>query len=489
MGDQIFSRKLAKDGKLHEDIYKLIKDYNVENDHHLDFLTKQTIKNLKSCFNTPSSIQKMLLNIEKLRKLWLEILVDSIFYLRRNDSRDSLSTIKNGDVVNTDFIYQNVYGMSELFNYFKQFSDFEHTLYGADKYYRDHIIHPLMVWLIGLSIIREFGIEFSMRTVKTTKNSQIVTSQSENPPEHIEILLNEVYAMWSIIALTHDLGYPLEKVDKINDQLEKMLNQFGKIGFSRSRFSFETQHDYLVRFLIDFISSIIIRNPNGEWFNHKRVKYFTKFAKSWEMFDHGIVSSLILFKALTFFIECGYENLLYGTGLDYAEARQFSIRSEILHSIAAHTTPKIYHIYANTLSFLLVLCDELQEWNRPTLSDMKNGVYGSAIDVTIEELSISKDGISKIYCAIKYNAADIKEQESHVARLFKTWIERFRPALEAKEKKIDFKWSIQFGEDQPWEFRLDPTKNMIDTFICDGPEGTFFPHNYKLLFSNKNNAT
>ena len=37
--------------------------------------------------------------------------------------------------------------------------------------------------------------------------------------------------MWAIIALTHDLGYPLEKVEKINDRLELMLSEFGKIGF------------------------------------------------------------------------------------------------------------------------------------------------------------------------------------------------------------------------------------------------------------------
>ena len=46
----------------------------------------------------------------------------------------------------------NVYGINDLFEYFKQFSKFESTLYGADKYYRDHLVHPILVWIIGLHI-------------------------------------------------------------------------------------------------------------------------------------------------------------------------------------------------------------------------------------------------------------------------------------------------------------------------------------------------
>ena len=42
---------------------------------------------------------------------------------------------------------------------------------------------------------------------------------------------SEIWAMWTIIALCHDLGYPIEKTSKINLQAKKIISHFGNMNF------------------------------------------------------------------------------------------------------------------------------------------------------------------------------------------------------------------------------------------------------------------
>jgi hypothetical protein len=418
MNKFILANKKVSSAKL----YNILSQANPEfPEKYLAFLAPARIEQLNTIFHQ-DNVKEKLKCLKTLRGLWRNVLIDAIYFLRINDTREKaffdINDSKNKTTMKSEGVAelaeQNVYGINDLYKYFEQFSEFESTLYGADKYYRDHLVHPILVWIIGLNVLKEYGKNFNIRVCS---NAKIIASDCALPEwftsdEEIDLELKistaELSAMWTIIALTHDLGYPLEKVEKINDQLEKMLSQFGKIGFSRSRFNFETQHDHLVRFLLDFISSVakpIVKtfggtyNPKDKgsedsedkyrWITHKRTKYFTKFSKSWEMFDHGIVSSLILLKSLTFFIESDHSSDFYEK-LKKEDARQFSIRSEILHSIAAHTTSKIYHLATNNLPFLLILCDDLQEWARPTLGDMRDGIKGSAKKVRPVQVELSR---------------------------------------------------------------------------------------------------
>lgn len=486
--------KLAANSKSDEGFYKILSEASSDTPgNHLAFLKPNTRQDLQNFFSgTPEQIESKLSNIDTLRELWESILVEAIYFLRINDGREAPFYDKSDNTNKTtmqtkgveDVCKDNVYGIEELTDYFKQFAEFESTLYGADKYYRDHIIHPLNVWVIGLHLLKQHGKDFKLRVINSSNVVDSPHAKDEwvkDGEGNLNISTAELSAMWAIIALTHDIGYPLEKVEKVNDQLEKMLSRFGNIGFSRSRFNFETQHDHLVRFLLKLISSVVKKQgkANGEqeenkWRNHLRTKYHTKFSKSWEMFDHGIVSSLILMKTLTFFIETDYS----GNGQDSLsreDARQFAVRSEILHTIASHTTPKIYHLDIHNLPFLLVLCDDIQEWSRPTLSDMRAGVRGNAKEVEIKKFVIAEksDDPSDISCVISYDALDHPEQVKFVKRVFKVWSERFRPALDDKTRNIKFQWELKFGHDSPWTLTLDNTQNdMFDKLKIKGPDSS-----------------
>ena len=292
----------------------------------------------------------------------------------------------------------------------------------------------------------------------------------------------ELSAMWAIIALTHDLGYPLEKVEKINDRLELMLSEFGKIGFLRSSFTFQTQHDHMVRVMLDLISSIVCIKPGSqvevdanknilkEWATRLRTKYHTKFSKSWEMFDHGIVSSLLLLKSLTFFIESDLSSDSHSK-LSGEDARQFTVRSEILHAIASHTTPKIYHLSANALAFLLVLCDELQEWGRPRMTELRSGRLKSGAEKVIIDYCTITPIESSISCSLHYDDKLSPPQQSENAkRVFKAWHERLRPAVDDTKRLMHFTWNLHFpGNVIPWVFDLNTKKDVFNQLQCHGP--------------------
>lgn len=55
---------------------------------------------------------------------------------------------------------------------------------------------------------------------------------------------------------------------------------------------------------------------------------------------------------------------------DYEDSRQFYIRREILRAMASHTCKDIYQNDALTFSFLLIICDDAQEWGRKNISQL-----------------------------------------------------------------------------------------------------------------------
>ncbi len=467
------------------------------------FLSPETLETVKQVLKGDSTDPAAPLSPTKLRWMWKTLLIEAIHFLRINDCREraflrdrdqpwsQANKTHMGDEGAADAARLNAYGIEALSKYFERFNDFESTLYGVDRHYRDHIEHPVHVWLLGMHVLDRYGSEFSFRSSAAVK---VMDSEAADPAwdcfvqqkkrckvedcedcsensgcQNLLISTAELGAMWTIVALTHDLGYPLEKVERINDKLEEMLNEFGNIAFARSTFQFTSQHDHLVQALLKIIGSTAEYVGKGRWQTRLRSKYHSKFARSWEDFDHGIVSSLILLRALTFFLET---DITQDTRkpLDGEDARQFVVRSEILHAIAAHTAPKVYHLRANTLPFLLVLCDDLQEWGRPTMADIKAGdLTGSAKQVTLK--IVIEGEKSEIECKIVHNEDwDLDAQKRHARHVFKVWHERLRPALDDCDRKMKLVWKISFGPDtKPWMLTIDSQQRVFEIVKAKAP--------------------
>ena len=168
------------------------------------------------------------------------------------------------------------------------------------------------------------------------------------------------------------------------------------------------------------------------------------------------MSSLIIYKMLTFFLESDY-SINEDYSFSEEDSRQFYIRRDILRSIASHTCHDIYQLNIYSFSFLLILCDDAQEWGRKSISDLyieRGEVYkyeGIEIDFT-------PDGNT---CSLmdKYEVektASLKSILDKFAKQSKKYRDVFRDGQETNNRNFDF-----IRQEEIDITGLSPTKNYI----------------------------
>lgn len=353
-----------------------------ETDKEPEYPLDQEVRSLlaKIIPNTDDDDFKIYRNLEDIRILWQILIRKSIICLRYFDTREPFQRYENKK--------PHAYGVGKLTDYFKEYGDFEEVLYGGAKYYRDHVMHVFRVWFLGIhQLLKNDCIYLKKVIIEKGCN---VTSY-------------EKLSVWTLIALTHDLGYPLEKSIQIIERTKSMMKSFVNNPMINMDVAFsgiqDSMNDYVLRFVsskmweIDTDKRVTIedtserRNAEEEYLagldNDKRVnylnskrfvarlqpKYYFKFQKSLEKNQHGILSALIIYKTLLYFLESDYsinEDYMF----DREDTRQYYIRREILRAIASHTCADIYQNDILRFSFLLILCDDAQDWGRKGIKEL-----------------------------------------------------------------------------------------------------------------------
>ena len=125
--------------------------------------------------------------VDTIKGLWKKLIEKSIISLRYFDTREPF--LKN------DKKKPHAYGLSQLCEYFNNYTDFESMLYGGSKYYRDHVVHVFRVWLLGIQLMLD-----NNYIDKIVIDKQICINSQEK------------VAIWTLISLCHDLGYPLKSI-------------------------------------------------------------------------------------------------------------------------------------------------------------------------------------------------------------------------------------------------------------------------------------
>lgn len=307
---------------------------------------------------------------KELLELWPKILTDALLCLKKNDSRE---WDKKNEKMESFFDAKSL-GTDELKDVLAAFSEFEGMMYGASPdRYRDHIAHSFRVWIIGQGILKEhFG--------------GVLSSYED---KELRIESQEWECMWAIVALCHDIGYPLSAIEKINKRARDALVKQGLKPDGDLKFTFSPQmqpfHDTIIKLMASkpvkkkkpwiclkhLQYKYLKKKKPCSYLTHLQNKYYLKLLKSFDSLDHGIVSSLLISGSLIYFLESDLSHDEWKE-LDLEDARQFLIRREILRAIAAHTCPEIYHINFDTLSFLLYIVDDIQCWGRPTLEQLQH---------------------------------------------------------------------------------------------------------------------
>jgi len=124
-------------------------------------------------------------------------------------------------------------GSADLFKFLDAATEFEDLLYGLELYYRDHTLHSLWVYFMGEYLLREH-----LQDVYNNLNWYLFNDIVRDKSQHKEGLVKEarkkelelckevnIYkdAIWCIIALCHDLGYSIEKLNRLNEKVYKVL--------------------------------------------------------------------------------------------------------------------------------------------------------------------------------------------------------------------------------------------------------------------------
>lgn len=302
------------------------------------------------------------------------------------------------DIIGIDKIYGKVVNhIKETSNYALKLSNeyigiiedlerFEGLL-RMDIRYRDHFIHQFQVFLLGYYMINHNA---------NLQNLLVEYLKEKGCSESNEDLLDQVITCWFLSSMFHDIAYPIEKTNKL-------LGSYLKAAFLKRDFHYEAReitpeellkelrltipwgnflgiYDGIFDYYKTILCDLICERIEGDVKQSITKTLIQQIVKNQ---NHGLFSALIL-------MHCSYENL--------PPEKKIIVREAAL-SMALHT-PEIYReifmAKRGLLSpkefpfgFLLVFCDNAQQWRRPRLSDLLED-----IQIELKKLDISDDNIS-----------------------------------------------------------------------------------------------
>ena len=256
---------------------------------------------------------------------------------------------------------------------------------------RDHFIHSVNVFLLGLAIYaknKNYRNVFKEHIENSTYERYYRNSKGKL--SHEEFLYR-----WGIASLFHDIGYPFEIIGKqlnkfINDGVKsisnaydvnvsidfKDFNEFNSIvRLYPYEFADEYRENYPKSKILDLFKPTEIMahkialdfNFNKEKFKllRKHLNNFVIYMKENNFIDHGFYSAILVLNS--------YGSLIqkYSRHNDYFFYPIVeSATAILLHNYYNKTLQKdpfnlgLLDCETNPIAYLLILCDELQEWNR-----------------------------------------------------------------------------------------------------------------------------
>ena len=296
-------------------------------------------------------------------------------------------------------------GIEKLYEYLSDFRDFEEILYGANPFYRDHTYHCINLYLMG---------EYLFRDNKMYNRLRMFTPRSVNR-------IDAESAIFCIISLTHDIGYPIEILNSINQNISKMYSHYKNIKLNELSFEFPLVYQGIFEYLIDILS--ITPDPkksnNLDYERESEEKYgkpigYIELKKAPEImqhlkpqiskalidYNHGLFSCFKLIENLHLFkdnygISFSNLNLVKKKGRFLIDER-FLISQLILKTIHYHSTTDVRICEEDLMHLWFNLLDDISEWSRYTKAEGYSNVPGFC-KIDVKHFSLEKIEIHFIY--------------------------------------------------------------------------------------------
>lgn len=318
-------------------------------------------------------------------------------------------------------------GSSELFKFLDAATEFEDLLYGLELYYRDHTLHSLWVYLIGDYLMTEHlpdiyqNLNWYLYNDIVDKESDyrpgLIKDAKEKEKEFYKKVNEKKDAIWCVMALCHDLGYSVEKLNMLNQKIENVLNYFDLRDLNCVGYSLNLEHQYLANQFLNLMAVDVRIVPSSDM-REVLVKLYRddgtywRLCKSLEKRQHGILSAYLIYKILGIFAEASLRGPGEEWGLEDEEVIENLIRGDILFAIAQHQFDYTYLDELSSLADILILSDEIEEFSRFGRQLQSREYYDTHAECSIGFKRSKKD----IDIEILY---DVKEK--HPMQVFFPW--------------------------------------------------------------------
>lgn len=314
-------------------------------------------------------------------------------------------------------------GYDKLFKYFDEYVNFEELIFASDSFYRDHTLHSLWVYFLGEYLInhKEFEHFFSEMYASEAmyrKMKDLLESLHMNDvfDEVIKVYENMLKvndcmdAVRCIASITHDLGYPLKKIEKINKCIKGVIPYFSINNYDEFNFSYsEIQQHYITGF-IEFLSNMISLNGTNddvdlEFINQvieldefentlgfkkegilklspeellklkkllrlqpkirKNISWSWAYSKDFEEYSHGIMSAFLLMRNINAFHDIRFSFIDNNhCDLGFMDYKDIIVKQDILRAVSNHTSENFKITSISDTSQYLTFIDELEEFSR-----------------------------------------------------------------------------------------------------------------------------
>lgn len=235
-----------------------------------------------------------------------------------------------------------------------------------DIIYRDHYIHQFQVFLLGLYIIDKCYESFA----KKYKRPELC---------------------WLITSSFHDMAYPVQLYDDWTDKFFDNVFKVKNLGHVELKTNFVGKSflralGYLIVRLCKVIKG---KEPTGNWLaeENELLQCFYEEITGPKRKNHSVLSSVCLLKLMQerFAQTVKIDGMTYEEAFDHIfvpsalaialhdENMWEKLRNEEKWKKRVGKCPlPVLEFELDPLSFLLIFCDAIQEWGRPTKSKMVN---------------------------------------------------------------------------------------------------------------------
>lgn len=242
---------------------------------------------------------------------------------------------------------------------FKDTKDFEPILQ-RNPLYRDHFVHSFNVFLLGYYIINKLN--------ECTRQDYFGANK------------RAVNLTWMLASTFHDVAYPIQQIESwLNDFLKKFLGV-------NPMFSLKIT-DVLPMIYTNFMQMLSIYHLNP---HQKGIGPISLDSMDWAYYnevgskliekEHGVLGALMLCHQMAIregFLDEGGRIPNERTKWDFFFDHLPACHAISLHHLRFAPVKFTRHPFA----FLLMLCDEIQDWGRPSLHGRKDVVTLKDIEI------------------------------------------------------------------------------------------------------------